>query len=111
MYALPHHVMAMELATPGWKLNPELGPCIPTIRGDACPVVGGDWELAFELPDNSFTSKLPIASGFHRYSCGWGVYCYDFLLLPITSYYFLLLPIASCCFLLLPACPTRVQTL
>ena len=22
---------------------------------------------------------------------GWGVYCYDFLLLPITSYYFLLL--------------------
>ena len=25
--------------------------------------------------------------------CGWGVYCYDFLLLPITSYYFLLLPI------------------
>ena len=26
---------------------------------------------------------------------GWGVYCCDFLLLPITSYYFLLLPITS----------------
>ena len=28
---------------------------------------------------------------------GWGVYCCDFLLLPVTSYYFLLLPITSCC--------------
>ena len=33
---------------------------------------------------------------------GWGVYCCDFLLLPIASYCFLLLHIASYCFLLLP---------
>ena len=38
----------------------------------------------------------------------WGVYCYDFLLLPITPYYFLLLPITSYYFMLLLVSPAYV---
>ena len=33
----------------------------------------------------------------------WGVYCYDFLSLPVAPCRFLLLPVASYCFLLSPA--------